>query len=128
MSVWEVLQELERVEDTPSKTKCGSGKKQKNSTVVTDQTMEDPNQENTTASYYTYWSYSDRRGAASNQMKEEQGNPNQRCTAAENSKDSRNGHQQITKGGRSFEILEYILTGDVYKKRSSLSTMLMYAV
>ena len=34
----------------------------------------------------------------------------------------------MTLGGRSFEILEYILTGDVHKKRSSLSTMLMYAV
>ena len=34
-----------------------------------------------------------------------------------------NGHQQMTLGGRSFEILEYILTGDVHKKLS----MLMYA-
>ena len=34
----------------------------------------------------------------------------------------------MTLGGRSFEILEYILTGDVHKKLSSLSTILMYAV
>ena len=45
VSVWEVWQELERVKDTPSKTKCGSGKKQKNSTVVTDQMKEDHNQQ-----------------------------------------------------------------------------------
>ena len=38
-----------------------------------------------------------------------------------------NGHQQMTLGGRSFEILEYILTGDVHKKLSSLSNMLMFA-
>ena len=127
MSLWEGLQELARVKDTPSENQVWIGKIQKERTVITDKTEENHSRD-------VHHSVEDLLPPEATQIntEEEQSYPNQRRTPVEPSSDSRK--QQIQwppsddKRWESFDedldkILGSTLMGDVHKKLSSLSTM-----
>ena len=75
MSLWKGLQELKKLKIHQAKTKCGSGKQQKERTVNTDEKTEDHSQE-------AYHSAEDLLPNEATQIniEEEQGNQNQQKT------------------------------------------------
>ncbi|CAC5393678.1 unnamed protein product [Mytilus coruscus] len=130
VSLWEGLQELKGLKIHQARTKCGSGKQQRERTVSTDETTEDHSQE-------AHHSAEDLLPNEATQIniEEEQWNQNQQRTSTPSADSRKEKIQWPPTDDRRWEIfdedldkiLDNTLTGDVQRKISSLSTI-VYAV